>query len=243
MIVLITDYGYQGPYVGQLKAKISEYSPMSTVIDLMHDVPAFNISAAAKLIPAISMNFPVDSVFICVVDPGVGSHRKAVLIKADSHYFIGPDNGLFDNLKTEYKSISQWEIMWRPKQLSSSFHGRDLFVPIACMLSKNELNFESDLKKYPLIELNSTLLDKQIIYFDNFGNAITSIKISDVNENNKLEIAGVRFCYARVFSNVNIGDSFWYKNSMGLVEIACNQKNIKEKYQLKIGQAIIIKSI
>jgi S-adenosylmethionine hydrolase len=240
MIVLITDYGYQGPYVGQLKAKIYELVPKVTIIDLMHDLPVFNISAAASLIPAVTKSFPENTIFICVVDPGVGGERNAVLIKADNKYFIGPDNGIFNNLSSEYQNVLCWEIMWRPKDLSISFHGRDLFAPIACFLYKKELNFDTSLIKYSQnIELHNDI-HHQIIYFDNFGNAITSIKVSEINTSNTVHIDSYNFIHAPVFGAVPIGEAFWYLNSIGLVEIACNQESAKVKCELTLNQKVHI---
>ncbi len=111
MIVLLTDYSYQGPYVGQLKAKILEYSPTAKLIDLIHDLPAYNIYAAASLLPAITKNFPVNTIFICVVDPGVGSDRKPILIQTGNYSYIGPDNGIFDKLIASTENIKRWEIL------------------------------------------------------------------------------------------------------------------------------------
>jgi len=239
MIVLLTDYGYDGPYIGQLKAKIFENSPTATVIDLMHDLPIFNIDAAASLIPAITKEFPNDTIFICIVDPGVGSNRKAILIKTERFYFVGPDNGIFNSLCITNKYIEMWEILWRPENLSISFHGRDLFVPIACQLFNKELNFETDLRQYPVESgLTNFSQKNQIIYFDGFGNAITSIQSDGFDLSIKLKIDEIIISFNKVFSKVPIGHYFWYNNSMGLVEIACNQESVKQKFNLSIGQVV-----
>lgn len=242
MIVLLTDYGYQGPYVGQLKAKILEYSPTAIIIDLMHDLPVFDLQAAASLIPAITKMFPKNSIFICVVDPGVGSNRKCVLIETRFSYYIGPDNGIFDKLVTSgSQNTRQWEILWRPRNLSNSFHGRDLFVPIACQLYNKTLNYRTQLREFKLEKkLHHINKEYQIIYFDGFGNAITSIKVDEVNEKAQLIIADNIISYSRVFSEIAMGEFCWYKNSMDLVEIACNQASAKERLTLSIGQMINI---
>ncbi len=238
MIVLLTDYGYLGPYVGQLKAKIYHHSPSASVLDLMHDLPAFNIDAAAILIPAITINFPDNTIFICVVDPGVGSDRKTVVLKADSNYYIGPDNGIFSYLNSNYQNIKQWEIIWRPENLSNSFHGRDLFVPIACKLYNDTLDFKTYLKaNNQQVKLNQKKLIPQIIYFDSFGNAITSINTT-ISKNTKLTVGDSVISYAKVFSEVPTSDCFWYINSMGLVEIACNKTSAKQKLNLTLTQQI-----
>jgi len=238
MIVLLTDYGYTGPYVGQLKAKILQHCPTANIIDLMHDLPAYEINAAATLIPAITKKFPKNTIFICVVDPGVGSSRKPVLIKTDS-YFIGPDNGIFELLIANTTKVSQWEIVWQPNEISNSFHGRDLFAPIASQLHSKIFDFENGLKEYPITK-KLMKPKSELIYFDGFGNAITSISAENISEQARLEVSNIILSYARVFSEVAIGQSFWTKNSIGLVEIACNQGNAKNSLNLNFGDSVQI---
>ena len=242
MIVLLTDYGYLGPYVGQLKAKIYQYAPSATVIDLMHDLPAFNIDAAATIIPAITTNFPENTIFVCVVDPGVGSERKAVVIKADSNYYIGPDNGIFSYLNSICQNIKHWEIIWRPEKLSTSFHGRDLFIPIACKLHNTTLDFQADLKEYNQPTYLTQNSKPQIIYFDGFGNAITSINAT-ISKETKLTVGNTIISNASVFSDVPVGNCFWYKNSMGLVEIACNKTSAKQMLNLSLAQHVALHTL
>nr|AKQ01249.1 putative protein, putative protein [uncultured proteobacterium Rifle_16ft_4_minimus_1560] len=129
MIVLFTDFGLTDPYVGQLHAVLAREAPGAPVIDLFHSVPDFNIRAGAYLLPAYAREFPPGTVFVCVVDPGVGSGRRAVMLKADKCWYVGPDNGLFEMVQRRATEYECRAIRWRPPGMSASFHGRDLFAP------------------------------------------------------------------------------------------------------------------
>ena len=125
--------------------------------------------------------------------------------------------------------------------MSDSFHGRDLFAPVASKLFNNTLNFETCVKEYPVkSSLESNEIQAQLIYFDNFGNAITSINREEINQNTEIKVSDNVISYSRVFSDVPKGHCFWYYNSMELIEIACNQLSAKDKLHLVIGQEIEI---
>jgi S-adenosylmethionine hydrolase len=144
MIVLFTDYGLTDSYVGQLHAVIAQAAPGEAVIDLLHHVPNHDIRAGAYLLPAYAAEFPEETVFICVVDPGVGSRRAPVMLRAFGQWFVGPDNGLFQLLARRDVDHQAYIIDWRPERLSHSFHGRDLFAPVAAMLARGEFPQASD---------------------------------------------------------------------------------------------------
>ena len=140
MIVLFTDFGWQGPYVGQMKAVLAQQAPDQTVIDLMHDAPVFNSRAAAYLLASLVEPFPKDTVFLAVVDPGVGSgERRPCVLQADGRWYVGPDNGLFNVIAKQSAEYTAWVIDWQPDSLSDSFHGRDLFAPVAAQLASGQL--------------------------------------------------------------------------------------------------------
>src|SRR5690242_11530384 len=109
MIVLFTDFGATGPYVGQVKAVLAREAPAQTVIDLLHDAPALNARASAYLLAALAPSIQGDAAFVAVVDPGVGTERRALALKADGRWFVGPDNGLLDIVALRAKSAEWWE--------------------------------------------------------------------------------------------------------------------------------------
>ena len=131
MIVLVTDFGLAGPYTGQVKAVLTQAAPGVPVIDLFADAPAGNAKASAYLLAAYAAWFPAGTVFLSVVDPGVGSERAPVVVEADGRWYVGPGNGLFELVRRRAAVSRCWEITWRPATLSNSFHGRDLFAPVA----------------------------------------------------------------------------------------------------------------
>src|SRR3954466_3930268 len=138
MIVLLTDFGLHGPYTGQMKAGLYQTAPGVPVIDLFADAPVGNPKAAAYLLPAYAGWFPVGTIFLCVVDPGVGRARPAIVLEADGRWYVGPGNGLFELIQRRAGATRSWDIAWRPEHLSASFHGRDLFAPVAAMLARGD---------------------------------------------------------------------------------------------------------
>src|SRR5713226_6592440 len=138
MIVLFTDFGLHGPYTGQMKAVLHRMAPGTPVIDLFADAPAGNPKASAYLLAAYAAWFPAGTVFLCVVDPGVGGTRPPVMLEADGRRYVGPGNGLFELVERRAGQTRRFDIDWKPERLSASFHGRDLFAPVAAMLARGE---------------------------------------------------------------------------------------------------------
>ncbi|WP_135078194.1 SAM-dependent chlorinase/fluorinase [Terasakiella sp. SH-1] len=235
MIVTFTDFGVTGPYLGQMKARILEYNPASSIIDLMVDVPAFNIEAASLLLDGLICEMPQGCVYLCVVDPGVGGSRKPICLKCDECWFVGPDNGIFTSILARYADVEAYEILWRPDALSHSFHGRDLFAPVAAMLSKGQ---DFPRQQLEISELKKNIIkDKivNIIYIDVYGNCWTSLREGDFPKERVLRVQGHRIAYADVFCQTQPGEAFWYYNSSGFVEIAVNQGNAARHFGLEIG--------
>jgi len=243
MIVLFTDFGVNGPYVGQMKSVLSQLSPESSVIDLMHDAPSFDVEASAYLLASLVGEFPDATIFVCVVDPGVGSQRKPVVVKVGEQWFVGPDNGLFNVVVLQAQAthdVQWWCIDWMPRRLTSSFHGRDLFAPVAAMLANGEPVPGEPLllEKKEKIQWPGDL--PKIIYIDHFGNAFTGIRGDTLTTNQTIEINGYQFGWARTFADVNLGEGFWYVNSNGLVEIAVNQGRANLQFNLGVGDEVHI---
>jgi len=238
MILLFTDFGLMGPYQGQLKSVLYRAAPKVAVIDLFADAPMANSRAGCYLLAAYSREFPEGSVFLCVVDPGVGSDRRAVVVRADERWFVGPDNGLFHAVLDQAESIDAWEVTWRPERLSSSFHGRDVFAPIVADLARG--HFPEGMSP---IDADSVKRDwpsdlAEVVYLDHFGNAITGLRAETVDDGTRLVIDGEALDWARTFSEVPQGKGFWYENANGLVEIAVNQGSAAVTFGLKIGTPI-----
>src|SRR5437762_6607739 len=138
MIVLFTDFGVEGPYTGQMTAVLLQSAPAVPVVSLFADLPPGQPKPAAYLLAAYARWFAAGTVFVCIVDPGVGRDRGALIVEADGRCYVGPDNGLFEIMLRRAARAVIWRITWRPGALSASFHGRDLFAPVAARLAQGE---------------------------------------------------------------------------------------------------------
>ncbi|MDX1811077.1 MAG: SAM-dependent chlorinase/fluorinase [Gammaproteobacteria bacterium] len=238
MLFLCTDFGFEGPYVGQLKAVAATQAPACKVIDLIHDLPKFNARAASYFVAAIVHQLPLDCIVVAVVDPGVGGERKPVVLRADHRWIVGPGNGLMDVVAKRAGSARYYEIVYQPEKLSASFHGRDLFMPVAVSLF-NENYDESIMVPMTSPDLNQVSAElNEIIYVDGFGNLMTGLSAAAHPELEMLEFAGVQIPKARTFSDRNTGEAFFYENSQGLLEIAVNCGNAAEQFGAGIGEQV-----
>ncbi len=239
MIYIVTDFGWQGPYIGQMKAVLATLTPSHLSIDLMHDMPSYQVKHAAYLLPALVRDIPEKGVFLCVVDPGVGSDRGAIALEVDGNWFVGPDNGLFDRVAAKGGEVKWFHIEWCPDFLSSSFHGRDLFAPIAAAIANGQqMHYLKLLPSRPLRYIDNQLL--AIIYFDGYGNAVTGVEASYIAREREILVRGRRLRYANTFSSVSKGGAFWYENSMGLIEFAVNQGSARDLLALQLGDEFAV---
>jgi S-adenosyl-L-methionine hydrolase (adenosine-forming) len=201
------------------------------VIDALHDAPDFGIEPAAHLLCALSHEYPRGSVFLAVVDPGVGTGRDAIVVKADGRSFVGPDNGLLSIVWQRARRRECLRIAWRPERLTSSFHGRDLFAPVAAALARKRVPYGWLVSKSrPAVLLPEGDLGR-VIYVDHYGNAVTGLR--PANRRATLLVGRRRLPYARTFEEAT--GPFWYENSMGLVEIALPSGSAARKLSLGIG--------
>jgi len=233
MLVLMTDFGPTGPYMGQMQAVLYREAPGVPVVTLFSDAPLCNPRASAYLLAAYAAEFPVGTVFLAVVDPGVGTAtRRPVVVQADGRWFVGPDNGLFELVRRRAATCNCWEILWRPPHLSASFHGRDLFAPVAARLARGEPPpgemVECSWHGWP-----DDLAE--VIYIDHFGNAMTGIRAASVPSGGVIEVAGRQLPHAVTFGAVAPGEVFWYENANGLIELAVNQGSAAQQLGLTIG--------
>lgn len=238
MIVLYTDFGPADPYVGQMKAVLARDAPGVPVIDLLHAVPSFDPRAGAYLLAALAGEFPPGAVFVCVVDPGVGGARRPVVVRAAGQTYVGPDNGLFEIVARRAPDTEVRAITWLPERLSASFHGRDLFAPVAALLARGGApeSVPARLTRPPGPPWPDDL--PQIVYVDHYGNAMTGLRTAAVPPGAGLEVAGRLLPRARVYAEVAEGEVFWYENSIGLAEIAVNRGSAARSLGLAVGDAV-----
>lgn len=198
LIALLTDFGLLDPYTGILKGVISQIAPGIPIIDLSHEVPPGDVLRAAVYLWQSRQYFPPETVFMCVVDPGVGTRRKGILIRSNSQTFIGPDNGTFSFiLNSDYQA---WELTNKDYMLpnpSTTFHGRDVFAPAAAYAALGvkadafgqRINHLERLKTPTLIATDDGRLKGEVLFSDRFGNLLTSLGrlIKASNEQYRLE--------------------------------------------------------
>lgn len=240
-IGLFTDFGPAGPYLGQVRGVLLARAAAVPVIDLIADAPACNPRAAAYLLAALVPEWPVDMVVMAVVDPGVGSDRLPLMAEIDGRWFVGPDNGLFEMLRRRACRVQAWAITWRPDRLSSSFHGRDLFAPVAARLALGEA--PEAIGASPVEPLRPADWPDdlpEVVYRDCYGNAMTGLRAAGVAADAEVQVAGRVLRRVRTFADIPKGGAFWYENSIGLVEIAVNKGSATDVLGLKIGSRVAV---
>ncbi len=240
LIALLTDFGWCGPYVGQVKAVLAVDVPEISVIDLMHDAPPFDIQASAFLLASVTEALPFGSVILAVVDSGVGTDtRKPVILQADGRWYVGPGNGIFNVVAKRARELAWWDIDYRPKKLSASFHGRDLFAPVAAIIARGD--DPPGTSALPAGRIPADWPDElwRVIFIDRFGNAATGIRAQNISTEEILELRGTEFPHARIFGEADPGRGFWYQNSNGLVEIALREGNAAERFEITVGTEVL----
>lgn len=238
MIYLFTDFTYNGPYVGQVKSVIYQLDSDIKIVDLMHDAPMHNVKYSSFILNNIIQPLENKNIFCCVVDPGVGSGRKALVIEINSNYFIGPDNGLFEYLIRNNSNLKVYTIQYNENSISKTFHGRDVFAPVAAEISQG--NFSS-LKEISITNIERYDWDNQIyevIYIDPFGNLMTGIHSKVVSPQTIFRFKGKKVLCADTYSSMEKDELCWYVNSTNLVEFALPSSRAEENFKAQISDSI-----
>lgn len=238
-IVLFSDFGLEGPYVGQVKVVLAREAPGASVFDLMADAPAFDAQAAAYLLAALTPYMPRDAVFVAVVDPGVGDpKRRPAAVRAGQQWFVGPDNGLFNVVAVRAADVAWFDITWEPVHLSASFHGRDLFAPVAARLARDLPVPGMQVPTSERIAAGWPQDLARVVYVDRYGNAMTGLRAAHLAPATRLRIAGATLGRGRTFADVPKQQALWYENSCGLAEIAVNGGSAAARFGLNVGSEV-----
>ena len=243
LLYLFSDFTWNGPYVGQMRARAAAALPGGAIIDLMHDAAAHDPKSASYLLAALAADMPPEAVCVAVVDPGVGTGRAPLIMAAGERVFVGPDNGLLEVPARRAAGAVWHRLAWRPETLSASFHGRDLFAPAAAMIAKHGAAWiaqhATPLGAAPRAAGQDWPDDlPAVVYIDGFGNAMTGLRADLCPPGKSLSVNGFRFNSAETFGAVAAGEPFWYRNSIGLVEIAVNRGRADQDLTLDVGTAI-----
>ncbi len=248
-IVLLTDFGNSDGYAGILRGVLAQWAPKTPVIDLAHEIPPYDVVQAGLILYQAYSFFPKGSIFVAVVDPGVGSARRPLLVKTQDYYFIGPDNGLF-NLALFEQKIEKIIELTNPdyflKKVSSTFHGRDIFAPVAAHLSMGtplqhfgpELSHIQKLAEFTPEEKKGAILGR-ILSIDRFGNLITNLRRAYLLErfpNLAFQVTVKNKTLRDLKTHYAQGEKkkpFLVFGSSNLLEIAVNQGSAAGLLQLK----------
>lgn len=223
MILTFTDFGSHAPYLAQMKAAALRECADARLLDLVTDAPAFRPRPAGYLLAHYVTDFPAGTVVIGVVDPGVGTDRRPVVVHAGGRWFVGPDNGLFAPALRLAGGGEAWRVAWRPERVSASFHGRDIFAPVAGRIARGLPPPGQPIEPDSLVGMADPDDHDAIIYVDGYGNAITGRRADTVAADAVIHVAAQTVRPARTFGDVPVGAAMWYRNANDLVEIAVNQ--------------------
>jgi hypothetical protein len=261
IIALLTDYGTGDAYVGALSGAILRINPKARLVTITHEVPSYDIREASYLLASAAVEFPPGTVFVAVVDPGVGSSRRAIALETnDGKYFVGPDNGIFTDVIRSSgvkRAHSIDNVLWmRPTGVSTTFHGRDVFGPAAAQLSKGASVQEAGGVLAKLVQFQRTEASfdgqnfrSQILHRDHYGNLLTNIpaemaakaglkKGMQLTVRNSLIMAGASF--ENRYSAVDSGKFVIVINSQGRLEIARNLASAGDSLKVRAGDEIVI---
>ncbi len=244
---MITDFGFDFA-VASMKALILKNFSHAQIIDIDHSIKQYSILSGAFVIDKIFRYFPDNTIFICVIDPGVGSKREPIYLDAGSYKFVGPNNGLFYYIikdpKLSYKSYTINKNI--NTNISTTFHGRDLFTPATIEIAKGNLRHLRPIQKEKLVLIPSLENKKSIItYIDGFGNIKTNVPFKEKYRKQKLLSIKInkkirKIQVSSTFSEVKEGELLCYRGSNDTLEIAANLASAEKALKTNIGDSIII---
>jgi S-adenosyl-L-methionine hydrolase (adenosine-forming) len=252
MITLTTDFGLKDPYVAEIKGVMLSINPKATIIDVTHEIEKFSIRMGAFVLASAVPYFPVGTVHLAVVDPGVGTDRRAIVIQTKKGYFVGPDNGLL-LLAAQNQGIQYVYELSNPKFrlpiVSGTFHGRDVFAPAAVHLDSGvppEM-FGREITdvvtpKFVEVTEDKGVLMGEILHIDGFGNLITNINQTLLPKPKILKMqlpqVSLSLKLGSTYAETKQGEVIVLVGSHGFLEIALNQASAAEKYTVKVGDTV-----
>jgi S-adenosylmethionine hydrolase len=256
-ITLLTDFGNADYFVAAMKGVILSYIPSARIVDITHDIPPQDIEAAAFTLFAAHSAFPKRTIHVAVVDPGVGSNRRAILIKAAGQVFVGPDNGIFSYVcdESEAKVFHVVDPIWFRRPVSNTFHGRDVFAPIAGWLSLGITPKKIGQEIYDYVRLpplkpeiaRDGVISGRVIHIDHFGNCVTNITQRELTD--KMIDDGIRLTirdyevatFRRFFAEETQGNKvFCVWGSAGFLEMAAKNGSAANQLKIKRGDPVVV---
>lgn len=260
LITLLTDYGTRDSFVASMKGMILKTNPQAQFIDITHEIAAQDIWEAAFTLRSVCNQFPKGTIHLAVVDPGVGSGRRPIIVVNESYYFVGPDNGLFSLIYRDSERLRVNAITathYFTQQTGPTFHGRDIFAPVAAWLTKGipSGNFGEEVTDFvklnvPVPKRTEKTIDGHVVHIDRFGNLITNITVKELqdilSDSGKTaaltltvgakEIRGLKKFYAEAAP----GQPGAIINSDGHLEIFLFRQNARQVLSAKRGEVVRI---
>jgi S-adenosylmethionine hydrolase len=251
MITLTTDFGLKDPYAAEMKGVILTINPNAKIIDLTHGVDKFNIRMGAFILASAAPYFPRGTVHLAVVDPGVGTERRAIVVQTKNAFFVGPDNGVL-MLATQQQGIEHIYELSNPKfmlpHVSSTFHGRDIFAPAAAYLDSDTAPAEFGAEvtqpvtpKFASVERKNDVLIGEVLHVDGFGNTITNIPGASVQANTvkvSLHHVSLQLPLTKTYAQTKPKEAAALIGSHGFLELALNQGSFAEKFRVNSGDRV-----
>lgn len=253
-IGLITDFGLTDPYVGQVKAVLARKAPRALVVDISHEVAPFNVAQAGFFLAASYEHFPEDAVILAVVDPGVGTDRRIVCLQIDNRLLVAPDNGLLtlalNRAWSDVRAFDLTRAVDAPKKVANTFHGRDVFAPLAAWLALGGTpeGFGPEIDPADLIsctwsqpEITDGRARGHVLHIDRFGNCVLNFEAGSLGEPRNLRMvspAGGPLAYAVKYADMPEGEPGLLEGSQGFLELAVNQRSAAKRFGLSMGDPV-----
>lgn len=259
VISFTSDFGLKDPYVAEIKAVILRICPAAMIVDVTHEVEKFNVRMGAFILSSVAQYFPEGTVHLAIVDPGVGTHRRSIIVETKNGFFVGPDNGLL-MIGAQAQGIQEMRVIENKRlilsNVSNTFHGRDIFAPVTAHIA-NGVRLEefgpeiADAVKpeFTRVTRNRGSLEGEVLYVDDFGNVITNIPDKEIFAFQGT--AQVEFLpqpprqmkISTTYADAKAHEPIILIGSFGYLEIALNQGNAARAFSVKIGNKIKLSRI
>lgn len=257
IISLLSDFGLKDPYVAEMKAVILSICPEVRIVDISHEIEKFNIRMGAFVLASAAPYFPKGTIHVAVVDPGVGTKRRPILVLTKRAFYVGPDNGLL-MLSAQRQGISHvyhvTNKQFRLSRISRTFHGRDIFAPTAAHLAKGHAPSESGpeindyvVPKFAKPSLSKNVLLGEVLHIDDFGNVITNVSMKELEKigikegdmlHVKLKEDVITFKLCIAYAEVKAKQPLAIIGSHGFLEISVNQGNAAKRFKVELGETV-----
>ncbi|GBC88898.1 Adenosyl-chloride synthase [bacterium HR13] len=246
VIALITDFGTKDGFVGAMKGVMLSINPQLQIVDITHHVEPFSVFEGALLLKAHYKYFPKGTIFVCVVDPGVGSSRKPLAVRCGSYTFVGPHNGIFDlALREMGGNVLAYQIEnYTLRRVNETFHGRDIFAPVAAHLSLGlpieevgkRITYTFLLQWEEPVACENQIRGK-IVYFDRFGNCITNVPCGAYTE---AEFRGKKARVVSHFLEQKENEPAFLCGSFGLMELFLPMDSARDRLKIRLGEEVVL---